>query len=32
MAIKDDNDNNNDNNAFYINRKYYRNDKNGKYY
>ena len=32
MVIKNDNDNNNDNNIFYINRKYYRNDKNGKYY
>ena len=32
MATEDDSNSNNDNNAFYINRKYYRNDKNGKYY
>ena len=32
MAAKNDNDNNNDNDIFYINRKYHRNDKNGKYY
>ena len=30
MVIKDDN--NNDNDVFYINCKYYRNDKGGKYY
>ena len=32
MVIKKDNDNNNDNDIFYINRKYYRNNKSGKYY
>ena len=32
MATENDNDNNNDNNIFYINCKYYRNDKGGKYY
>ena len=32
MAAENDSDNNNDNDIFYINRKYYRNEKGGKYY
>ena len=32
MVTENDNDNNNDNDVFYINRKYYRNDKSRKYY
>ena len=32
MVTENDNDNNNDNNIFYINRKYYRNNKGKKYY
>ena len=30
MVTENDNDNNNDNNIFYINSKYYRNNKGGK--